>query len=237
MNIDQIVFDSSLRPAGNMSLRHADASLSLENRRIFLSPLSINWQELVCAKQVHGDTIRIVDSKDAGKGARDYDDAFEDTDGFITDQKNLPLAILTADCLTVFLHDPCRNVVGILHAGWRGSQKKITAGAITLMQQKFGVNPADILMYLGPSIRSCCCEVQETFKELFPGSVIQKEKRYYLDMPLVNKKQAIGLGVLDRHIFDIGRCTVCSGSGADFFSYRREKERCGRGLSVIMLKG
>lgn len=234
MNNNNVVFDSSPKASGNMSLCYGDTAFSLENRKKFLTVRAVDWQDLVCAKQVHGDTVRIVDESDRGRGALCYEDALDDTDGFITNKKNIPLAIFTADCLPVFLYDPAKAVVGMVHAGWRSSQKKITAKVIGLMQEKFSTDPVDIMMYMGPAIRSCCYQVGEEFEDYFPGSVIERGQFYYLDLAAANRKQALTAGVKVERITDACRCTYCCGD--DFFSFRRQKEASGRSLSVIMLR-
>ena len=65
---------------------------TLANRKKFLSGIGIDYKNLVCAKQVHGNKIEYVTGANAGSGALEYDSSVADTDGFITDQKNVPIA-------------------------------------------------------------------------------------------------------------------------------------------------
>jgi YfiH family protein len=234
MNNKCVVFDSSRKADGNMSFCYGDTAGSLKNRKKFLSVREIPWQNLVCAKQVHGDVVRVIGEGDCGRGALSYEDAFDDTDGFITDKKNIPLSIFTADCLPVFLYDPSTEAIGMIHAGWRSSQKNITAKAIALMCKVFSVDPSDLIMHMGPAIRSCCYQVGQEFTDYFPGSVASRGGQCYLDLACANRKQAHDAGVKAERITDDHHCTCCCQD--DFFSFRRQGQESGRSLSVIMLR-
>jgi YfiH family protein len=224
----------SLRTFGNMSLLYGDIKNALNNRNNFLGCLGIDYKDLVCARQVHGSFIKYVQETDRGKGALSYDTAVANTDAFITDQKNLPLAIFTADCLSIFLYDTQNNSIGLIHAGWRSSQEKIVAKTIQLMQGKFNTQTKDLYIGFGPAIRSCCYEVGEDFKQLFSGELIQRNGHYYLDLLTINKIQLLDLGVKETNIFDSKICTSCQNK--TFFSYRKDGKSCGRMMSVVMLK-
>jgi YfiH family protein len=217
-----------------MSLSYGNMQDSLSQRKSFLEGLGIDHQELVCAKQMHSDNIRYIEEADRGKGALSYDSALFDTDALITDRRNLALAIFTADCLSVFFCDPKTPAIGLVHAGWRGSKKGITAKAVAAMKECFNTKPQDLYIGLGPAIRSCCYEVGEEFTGFFPQELLVRDKRYYLDLVSVNKKQLLNSGVMEENISDCGFCTSCLND--KFFSFRREGESVGRMISVIMLK-
>jgi YfiH family protein len=224
----------STRHANNLSLEYGDTTLSLNNRKDFLGNLGIDCRRLVCAKQVHGDRVRLIKESDAGLGALAYDSALEDTDAFVTKDKNVPLAIFTADCLSVFLYDSKVHAIGLVHAGWRGSKEKIIYKAIDLMNYKFNTNPSDLYVGFGPSIRDCCLLVGRELNEFFPQDMIPRDNHYFLDLITFNKRQLLDLGVKNTNIFDSGICTSCRND--TFYSYRKEGSHCGRIMSVIMLE-
>jgi len=230
---NSIVSSFSNRASGNMSLFYGDTSEALENRKKFLNSLNINYKDLVCAKQAHGSNVKYVNEVDQGKGAFTYDTSIPDTDGLVTDIRNLPLAIFTADCLAIFLYDPQRPAVGLLHAGWRSSKEKIVCRAIELMRSKFKTNPKDLFAGFGPCIRDCCYAVGEEFNNHFQYGLIKRNNGFYLDLMGINKKQLLELGVKEKNFFDTGICTSCQNN--DFFSYRKEGDSCGRMMSVMML--
>jgi len=229
-----ILYASSNRTCGNMSLSYGPTQGALDNRKNFLSRLGIDYQDLVCAKQIHSANVKLVKQQDKGKGAMSYEGAIADTDALITDQKNLPLAIFTADCLAISLYDPMHPACGIVHAGWRSAKEGILKKALEAMQKEFGSSPERMLLRLGPAIRSCCYEVGKEFTGFFPEALEQRDSRFYLDLIAANTKQALSLGVDARNISDCLVCTSCRNK--EFFSFRREKEQAGRTMSVVMLK-
>ncbi|MBU0503832.1 MAG: peptidoglycan editing factor PgeF [Candidatus Omnitrophica bacterium] len=224
----------SWRSHGNMSLVYGDTCGSIASRSDFLTPAGIKYQDLVCAKQTHSNNIYFVNKNDSGKGALFYDSSIEDTDALVTNLKSVPLAIFTADCLPVSLYDPKNNAIGLVHASWRSSQADITAKTVMFMQDKFNTSPEDLRVNFGPAIRACCFQVGDEFRDIFPGSLISREKNSYLDLTGVNRQQLLDSGVNDINISDSGLCTYCNEN--DFFSFRREGKSCGRMMSVLMLK-
>lgn len=218
----------------NMSLFYGNTRESLGNRKGFLSTLGIDYRDLVCAKQIHSSCARYVEEEDRGKGALSYDSSIADTDALVTDKRNLPLAVFTADCLSIFLYDLATPAIGLIHAGWRSAKENITAKAIQLMQKKFNTKTLDLYVGFGPVIRNCCYEVSQDFNDFFPRDIIERNNRYYLDLVQINKRQVLDSGVKKSNIFDSKICSYCRND--DFFSYRKEGKACGRIISVIMLK-
>ncbi len=229
-----LIHGFTTRRLGSMSLFYGDSRDSLRNRKSFLKDLGIDCQDLVCAKQVHASCVGYIQEADKGKGAISSDNSIADTDALITDRKNLPLAIFTADCLSIFLYDSKTPAIGLVHAGWRSTKDNIVSKAIKLMQGKFNSQPKDLYAGFGPSIRNCCYEVGKEFSSFFPSGLIERNNRYYLGLALINKKQILESGVEEINIFDSGICTCCRNE--EFFSYREEGNSSGRMLSVIMLR-
>jgi hypothetical protein len=217
-----------------MSLYYGDTSEALDNRRNFLSSLGIDYRDLICARQVHGDNVKYVTESEKGSGANAYGGSIPDVDGFITDKKNVPIAVFTADCLSVFIYDPKTPSIGMVHSGWRSSKQGIVLKAIGLMVEKFNVEPKNLYAGFGSSIRGCCYEVSKEFKGHFPGALIEKKDKFYLDLASVNKEQLLSAGLKEENIFPPQVCTFCHND--EFFSYRKEGIACGRMMSVMMLK-
>jgi YfiH family protein len=105
------------------------------------------WK-VVRAKQVHSDIIHLVDGPAQLRG-----------DALVTAVPGLALAVSTADCLPVLLADPENHVVAAIHAGWRGTLRRITQKTVGVMQMHFGSDPAKMLAAFGPGIHVCCYEV------------------------------------------------------------------------------
>jgi len=113
---------------------------------------------LITLRQIHSDLIQFVDSipHEPLTG-----------DGLITATPALLLAIQTADCLPVILVDPRHHAVGVFHAGWRGTVKRIVEKGVGGMHRCFGSRPADLKAAIGPGIQACCYEVGEEVRTKF----------------------------------------------------------------------
>ena len=232
--ISSVTAAFSRRQDGNMSLSFGDTCNSLENRKKFLSQVGIDYRSLITAKQVHGKNVEYVTQKNKGSGALDYESSISDTDGFITDQPGLPIAVLTADCLSVFIYDPKQPAIAMVHAGWRSTEQNIATQAVKCMQEKFASQPKELLAGFGPCIQACCFEVEKDFKSNFSFGLLKRQERIFMDIALINRRQLVLCGLEERNIFDPEICTYSKNE--DFFSFRKEAAACGRLISVIMLK-
>ncbi|MCU0650674.1 MAG: peptidoglycan editing factor PgeF [Candidatus Omnitrophica bacterium] len=213
------------RNDGNMSFSSGDTSQTSTSRADFLNAFGADESRLVCARQVHGDTVVCVDSSDTD---------IPDCDALITGRRRLPLAVFTADCLPVFLYDAQRQVVAIVHAGWRGTRANIAGKTVQAMMKQFGCQPEDIYAGFGPAIRSCCYEVGEEFRDFFKTGVSEKDGKYFFDLAAANKEQLRKREIKEENIFDSRICTSCRNE--EYFSYRREGGSCGRSMSVVFLR-
>jgi len=113
---------------------------------------------LVTLRQVHSDVVRSFASKEtqAPKG-----------DAAVTQMPGLLLAVQTADCLPILLVDAKRRAVAAVHAGWRGTLRRIAAKTLGRMRMEFGTRPADVVAAIGPGIGSCCYEVGHEVVQAF----------------------------------------------------------------------
>jgi polyphenol oxidase len=136
----------------NLSLSVGDdPALVLENRRRLAVALGASPGDFVFARQVHGAGVRIVGEADRGSGAFRMDDAVWDADALVTRSPGVVLAILTADCVPIVLHDPVAGVLACVHAGWRGTVARVCAAAVAAMES-LGSRPSDVIAGLGPAV-------------------------------------------------------------------------------------
>jgi YfiH family protein len=136
----------------NLSLSVGDDPVNvLENRRRLASGFGASLADFVFAGQVHGAGVRVVSEADRGSGAFALDNAIPATDALVTSAPGVVLAILTADCVPIVLHDPVAGVLACVHAGWRGTVARVCAAAVAVMQD-LGSRPADIVAGIGPAI-------------------------------------------------------------------------------------
>ena len=123
----------------------------LENRRRLAASFGASPADFVFAGQVHGAAVRVVGEPDRGRGAFSREDAVPGTDALVTTSPAVVLAILTADCVPIVLHDPVAGVLGCVHAGWRGTAAGVAAAAIAAMRA-LGSRPSDVIAGIGPAI-------------------------------------------------------------------------------------
>lgn len=204
-----------------------------DKRKIFLQELAINPLDLICLKQVHSNKVIRVGEEWRGFGAKDYTSAINDTDGLITDIRNLPLAIFIADCLAMYFFDKQNNAIGLIHAGWRGTAGKISINAVNALKQHFNSKVDDLVVGFSPCIRPCCYEVKSDVAKFFNTNLIYRQGKVFLDLAGENKKQLLSAGLREENIIDCQICTCCN--SGEFFSFRKEGEKAGRMMALIML--
>lgn len=136
----------------NLSLSVGDdPARVLENRRRLVAALRVTPGDFVFARQVHGAGVRIVGEADRGSGAFSPDDAIPDVDALVTASPGPVLAVLSADCVPIVLHDPVAGVLACVHAGWRGTVARVCAAAVAAMES-LGSRPSDVIAGVGPAV-------------------------------------------------------------------------------------
>ncbi len=212
------------------------------NRAVACAAIDINPADLVAAMQVHGSRVEVVGPEHRGRGALDYDTAIPDTDALITDRPGLPLSSYYADCVPILLYDPVKTCIGLAHAGWRGTVRRIASKTVARMMEAYGCHPGNILAGIGPSIGPCCYQVdmpvQQALAKGFPDwQELLKPAgpdRWLLDLWETNRKVLLDAGIKPEHITAARLCTACRTDL--FFSYRVEQGKTGRMASLIMIK-
>jgi copper oxidase (laccase) domain-containing protein len=158
----------------------------------------------ITAQQVHGARIGVVDEAAAG------DNCFDNCDGLITNQPGVCLGIYVADCCAVFIVDPVRKAIGLVHSGKKGTELGIVARALEAMTEHFGSSAPDLVVQLSPCIRPPHYETD------FASEIIRQSRE-------------AGVSAVS----DCGVCTACELNR--YYSYRAEKGRTGRMLAFLAL--
>ncbi len=165
--------------------------------------IGVGEMPFITAEQVHGNQVQVVTATTADK-------CWPKCDGLVTGQPGICVGIYVADCCAVYLVDPVRHAIGVVHSGRKGTELAIVANAIRLMRNEFKSQPADLIVQLSPCIRPPHYEVD------FAGAIIA---------------QCRAAGV--QQINDSGTCTACDLKR--YYSYRAEKGRTGRMLALLAL--
>ncbi len=228
--IPHLVHGFSTRAFGDMRPSHEGSKVLLDK---FAEALQINPRKVVRMNQTHSANIAVVGKGDAGK-------VIADTDGILTGEKDLFLSVITADCIPLLFYDSARQVVGAVHAGWRGIYAEIIKQTVDELV-KNGSKATDIVVGVGPSIRVCCYEVSEELVGKFAGKfpkwsdyVIKREGKFFLDLALLANYQLRSLGITDTNIEDAGICT--KDSPDNLYSCRREGKEFGEFVGVIGIR-
>ena len=208
----------------------------LKNYEILGEALNFDVKNLVLSHQTHTDIVLKVGKEHLGAGL--FKPELPECDGLITNEPGVALAIFTADCTPILLHDPVTGAVGAVHAGWRGTAASIAGKAVEAMEKAFGTNPADLRAAIGPNIGVCCFEtdadVPEALLEAFGDEarpfIFPKGDKYYVNLKEVNALVLRRAGV--RNIEISLDCTVCQCHR--FWSHRVTKGHRGSQGAIIV---
>lgn len=206
----------------------AELDLSFKNKDFekhyitLSSSLGIDLDKLFFTEQVHGNNVVYISKEDL-KG-RFYENKISNTDGLITDDKDIFLVTKYADCMPIIAYDPIKNVLGLAHSGWRGTLIDMPKMLIIKMINKFGSSPENIFVSIGPSIGQESFEVGIDVAEKFYNKfgdqfIIEKNKKFYIDLWRIAEKQIYETGVrnIEISMIDTFKNTEF------FYSYRKEK--------------
>jgi YfiH family protein len=209
-----------------------------ENRRRFLRAIGVAGSTIVTGRQTHSTARCAIESMAQARGPA------RECDALTTRLTGVLLAIQTADCLPVLIADPKGGAMAAVHAGWRGTARRITERAVADLRQKFGANPRNCIAALGPAACSACYEVGEDVIEKYKKEFgywrrlfanFKDGGKAHLDIRAANVQQLAFCGFTEDRIHVAPYCTIHQAEL--FFSYRRESRggttSVGRLLSVI----
>ncbi|WP_338781814.1 peptidoglycan editing factor PgeF [Metabacillus sp. FJAT-52054] len=228
----------------NMGLHvNDDPADVVANRKICALETSIPLRNWVFADQVHGSRIVKAEKENRGDGAFEYEAAIHAADGIYTDKADTMLALAFADCVPIFFYEEAANLIGVAHAGWKGSVLNIGQAMISRWIEAEGAQLDRIHAVIGPSIGSCCYKVddrviEEVNKHFDPVEEVPYKEagagQYFLDLKALNEALLVKAGLNRENISVSGRCTSCEDQL--FFSHRRDNGKTGRMIGFIGLK-
>ncbi len=219
-------------------------SCVIENRKIILDILGIDYRCVVSAQQVHKDKITVVRKEDKGKGAFKYSNGIAESDALITNISGIPLLMCYADCVPIFILDPIKKAIALIHSGRIGTELELTLKTLFKMKKIFETNPHSCLAAIFPSIGPCCYNLKNqeetnncsSKNKLSSNSKViyeQNKDEWYLDLKEANYLQLTKGGVEEKNIFVNEICTA--DHPEFFFSYRRDMGNTGRMAAIFML--
>lgn len=206
-----------------------DPDAVVENRRRAAATLGHEVDDLVIADQVHGNRVAVVGGDDAGRGARSTADAIAGTDALVTTSSTIVVAVLVADCVPLVLVDPVAGVLGVVHAGWRGTAAGVAPTTVRTMAE-LGADPGRLVVGIGPAVAPDRYDVGADVADALgaalgdpspgdpTGPVLTPVAagRWRCDLVAANRLALTGLGVPPQNIHALAVTTA----DPDLFSHR-----------------
>jgi polyphenol oxidase len=231
----------------NLGAKWGDAAATVaENRRRRASAVGVAGPIYV-ARQVHGAAVVVVRAGDDPAAI-----AATEADALCSGDVDVALGVFVADCVPALIVDPRSGAVAAAHAGWRGTVAGVLPAAVRALADRFGARPGDLRVALGPSIGRCCFEVGADVVAEFAsalagarapdadaGAVHPSPRgvpdKWHVDLRLANRLLLERAGVAPDAIDASADCTHCD--GARFYSYRRDRDRTGQQMGVVVRAG
>jgi polyphenol oxidase len=214
-----------------------DKDSVIQNRELISKDLQFPTSLWVGCEQTHEVNILKIESHHKNKGALNYESALKGIDGIYTNETGILLTLCYADCVPLYFFAPKHRMIGIAHAGWKGT----VAGIAEKMVENFkseGIAPSEISVVIGPSICGDCYVVDDKVLQYVQNKVEDKvekpynqisEGQYKLDLRLLNAQILRNVDVGNIEVTTL--CTSCHESL--FFSHRRDQGKTGRLMSFI----
>lgn len=218
-----------------------------KNRALLCNLLGIKDEHLLMPHQVHLTEIRAFDKAFLSLPIEEQKTRLEGVDAVMTNVPGVCIGVSTADCIPVLLYDKVRRASCAIHAGWRGTVKRIVEKSVAKMISVYGSRPEDIVAQIGPGIHLESFEVgdevyetfasegfaMETISQRYPandGSAVQK---WHIDLPMCNRQQLLSTGIPEGQIKVSPICTFQQHN--TYFSARRLGINSGRIFTGILM--
>jgi YfiH family protein len=196
---ESLLVATSTKEDGNMDFRFGSESEALSNREKFLTKHKLSLADCLVMELEHQDKIVIVDA-----GSKHDSLGTIVAEALITQQKNLALFLLTADCLPVVLYDPVTHTVALAHLGRKPTEKKLLPQVIHMMQNTFQALPSNVQVFIGPGIHEEAYIFDSLPAEFSPEwqPFITKTLTgtWSIDLVGYNISQLVECGVLEKNI-------------------------------------
>ena len=204
---------------GGTLSRHSGEMKEISAQNAVYKQLDVPCEKILHFHQTHSDTLLCVSQPQTAFSLQHH---LPNADAWLFSTEGWGGAILTADCVPLFLWDEKADVFALAHCGWRGVVQKLpfkTAAALYQAGAK-----GNVQAWLGPHIQDCCFEVQENVATQFsPQSVRKKNGKILvnLNIEIIQQLQAAGIDPLQ--VKTPYYCTCCDKE--NFFSWRRDHVR------------
>ncbi len=248
---DRLIWGYSTRKGGistgiyesmNLSFNTGDSFVNVrKNYELWGESLGVDAHNMVLVKQTHTANVIPVDKSFRGEGL--YKPWRTDYDGMVTREKGLALVTTHADCVPVYIFDPVKNAIAMVHAGWKGTVSEIPRRAVDTMVRFYGCDPSNMVAMIGPCISrkrfQCDSDVIVRVKEMLVDGSDQwnfdeEEGKYHVSLAGLNRLVLEDCGVPHENIDMNDQCTY--DNEELYFSHRRQGRARGGQAALLMLK-
>ena len=199
-------------------------NLCQESFSAIAASLGFSTEKIASPEQAHSAQVDLAESPGEYFGM----------DGLVTQNPDIVLTLKVADCVPVYLYEPCKKMIGMVHSGWRGTVEKIVPNTIQLMLEN-GAETGEIRCFLGPAIGFCCYEVDGEVAHKFDDEAKMKmeTRKWKVGLHEQISLQLAAAGIPEENIQTSDMCTYES---QDCHSYRRNGKNAGRMFAFLELK-
>ena len=226
---------------GEFNINHycGDDETCIDNNAEALSlELNVKKDDIIMPYQTHGTEVMQIAKDFIPLPGNVKKMILEGVDALITDVKGLCIGVSTADCIPILIYDEVHHAAAAVHAGWRGTVKRIAMKAVSAMRVTYGSRPEDLTAVIGPGISLEAFEVGDEIYDEFASAgfcmadISRRYDKWHIDLPECNRSQLSAAGISDIRM--TGICTY--NNSADFFSARRLGVDSGRIFTGIILR-
>lgn len=221
---------------GNMSFKFGEEKEVLKNRKNFLEKNNIPVEKCVGINLAHGSEILTVSQNDASL----YATKTKEGDALLTNQKGIFLFMMTADCLPIIIFDPVKEVLALVHCGWKSTEEKIIQKVIQKMMDDYKSEARNVIAVIGPGIHKESYRFPNPIQKSLPGWKLflsnADDGQISVDLPGYNVFQLKQSGILSENIEVSPADTV---KDKNYFSHYRSVctgEAEGRFCTVVGIK-
>jgi polyphenol oxidase len=202
---------------GDMNIKRAE---NVSNIKRYAEEVGVSYNKMIFMQQEHTNKTKEVHVE------KKY--VYKKVDSLVTTKK-VALNVATADCVPIIFFDPTTKTIAVAHSGWRGTYKNIAKNVLRRFSGR-GIDVQNVIVALGPAIRSCCYSIDRKracmFSKKYPkwkeGFLLEKDNTFFINLPSLIKKQLQESGIKEENIDDANICTYDS---QDFFSFRKQQNR------------
>ena len=228
-NDNKKIYIAVLAKGIDIKAKYIDLEYRKSQEYNFFNNINFDVNKAIFMHQVHKDNIVKIDENNINLfGGRER--LVENTDALITNLKNTPLIVQTADCVPIILYCDESKSIAAIHSGWRGTVQNIVSKTIDLMIKEYNANLSKMYAYIGPYIALKDYEVGDEVAVHFQNKTMMNSK-WHIDNGLEVKKQLLDCGVLENNI----ELSNLNTYDEVFYSYRRDGVQVGRILTVAIL--